>query len=44
MAAGGEKMERALVLNLEELTAFLMVTTEQILFQAKAEAVNGDEI
>lgn len=37
-------MEIPLVLNLGELTAFLTVTTEQIHFQAKAKAVNGDEI
>lgn len=37
-------MEVLLVLNLEELTVFITVTTEEIHFQAKAKAVNREEI
>lgn len=44
IARGEEKLEILLVLDLEGLTAFLTVTTEQIHFQAKAKAVNGGEI
>lgn len=34
----------SLVQNLEELTAFLTESIEEIHFQAKAKATNGDEI
>lgn len=42
--AGGEEKLEIPLLDLEGLTAFLTVTTEQIHFQAKAKAVNGGEI